>query len=101
MKSTDVNILQNAKLADGSALKPGNYKLEIPLVSKTPELKFYQNGKLVASVVAQVKEETRKPLSTEIDYTRKGNTEYLTEIRPGGMRRAYVISRSSSMKSGA
>jgi hypothetical protein len=101
VKSTNVDILYNSKLANGSTLQAGNYKLEIPLHSKSPELKFYRQGNLVASVPAQIKMESKEPLATEVNYTRKGNAEYLTEIRPGGMRKAYVISQSSAMKSGA
>jgi hypothetical protein len=101
VKSTTVNLAYNSKLANGSTLEAGNYKLEIPLHSKSLELKFYQNGKLVASVPAQIKKETLKPTATQIDYTRKGNDEYITEIHLDGMRKAYVISSSKTMKSGA
>ena len=57
VKTTNVDIIYQAKLANGKTLKMGSYKLEIPLNSKSPDLKFYQHGKLVASVPAQVKSE--------------------------------------------
>ncbi len=101
VKTTNVDIIYQAKLANGKTLKMGSYKLEIPLNSKSPDLKFYQHGKLVASVPAQVKSEAQKPPATEIDYTRKGAAEYLTSIRPGGLKKSFVIAGSSTMKSGA
>jgi hypothetical protein len=101
IKSTNVQILYNTKLANGKMLEAGTYTLKIPLNTQSPELKFYRRGKLVASVPAQVKMETRKPSATELEYTRKGKTEYLTEIHPGGVRKAYILSGTGSAKSGA
>lgn len=101
IKSTDVNIVYSSRLANGQTLKAGKYKLEIPLKTKTPELKFYQHGKLVASVPAQVKKEHRKNQTTEVDYNNQGNVQYMTEIRPDGLRKAYVITGTKGMKSGA
>jgi hypothetical protein len=100
VKSTQVNILQNTKLANGKTLEAGNYRIDIPLNSKSPELKFYRDGKLMASVPAIVKQETRRPSETEVDFSRKGGAEYLTEVRPRGLTQGYVISSSSAMKSG-
>jgi hypothetical protein len=100
VKSTTVNIVYNSKLSNGKMLKAGNYKLEIPLRTKTPDLKFYRYGKLVASMPAQVKKTSHAPYATEVDYTRKGGAEYITEIRPNGLREAYVIKGESTAKSG-
>ena len=101
VKSTDVNIVYSARLANGQTLKAGNYRLEIPLKTKTPELRFYQHGKLVASVPAQVKKERRKNQTTEIDYNNQNNVRHMTEIRPDGLRKAFVITGTKTMKSGA
>ena len=101
VKTTNVDLIYQTQFANGKMLKAGKYKLEIPLNSKSPALKFYQYGKLVASVPARVKSEARKPAATEVIYTRKGATEYLTSVRPGGLRESFVIAGPSTMKSGA
>jgi hypothetical protein len=101
VKSTNVDILYKTNLGNGTTLNAGTYKLEIPLTSKSPELKFYQNGKLVASVRAQVKSEATQPSATEVEYTRKGGAEQITEILPSGLAKGFVISGSSATKSGA
>ncbi len=101
MKTTNVDIVYNSKLSNGVTLQPGNYKLEIPLNTKTPDLKFYQDGKLVASVPASVKSEARKAPSTEIDYQDQSGSHYITEVRPGGLSEALIISKPGAMKSGS
>jgi hypothetical protein len=101
VKTTNVDIIYQAKLANGKTLDAGNYRIEIPLNSKSPELKFYRHGKLVASVPARVKNEAQKPPATEIDYTRKGAAEYLSSVSPRGLRESFIIAGSSTMKSGA
>jgi hypothetical protein len=101
VKSTNVNIIYSAHLANGTTLKAGKYRLEIPLNTKTPDLKFYQNGKLVASVPAQVKKERVKNQTTEVDYNDQNHVQYMTQIRPGGLKKAFVITGSKGMKSGA
>jgi hypothetical protein len=101
VKSTNIRIVYNSKLANGKTLDVGSYTLKIPLNSKMPQLKFYQRGKLVASVAAQVKTMSREPSATEVDYSLKNGAEYITEIRPDGLRKAYVISGKSPAKSGA
>jgi hypothetical protein len=101
MKSTNVDVVYKTNLANGSTLQPGEYKLEIPLNTKTPELKFFQNGRLVASVPAHVKTEARKASSTEIDYKSKGQAHFMTEVRPGGLHEALVLTNAAGMKSGS
>jgi hypothetical protein len=101
MKSTKVNIVYSARLANGATLKPGNYTLEIPLNTKTPDLKFYRSGRLVASAPATVKSEARKASTTEIDYRRDGTTQYMVEVRPEGLSEVLVFTKPSNMKSGS
>ena len=88
-------------LAENQHTKQGSYRLEIPLNTKTPNLKFFQNGKLVATAPARVKSETHKADSTEIHYRHEGKTQYITEVVPGGMKEALVLTKSGNMKSGS
>ena len=101
IKSTNVDIVYNVKLESGKVLQQGSYRLEIPLNTKTPNLKFFQNGKLVATAPARVKSETHKADSTEIHYRHEGKTQYITEVVPGGMKEALVLTKSGNMKSGS
>jgi hypothetical protein len=100
-KSTQVDIVYNSKLANGMTLQPGSYKLEIPLNTQTPVLKFYQDGKLVASVPAKVKPKSEKAPSTEVDYRDQGGSHIITSVEPGGLSESLVISRTNTMKSGS
>ncbi len=101
VKSTQVDIVYKSKLTNGVSLQPGQYKLEIPLNTKTPILKFYQDGKLVASVPAKVKLESEKAPATEVEYKDQGGSHYVTSVQPVGLTEELVISRTNSMKSGS
>lgn len=101
MKSTNVDIVYNAKLANGQVLPEGKYRLEFPLNTQSPKLKFYQDGKLVATAPAHIKTEPSKADATEIAYRHTGDAQYITEVRPEGMNEALVLTKSGKMKSGS
>lgn len=101
VKSENVQIIYPVRLADGTTLNPGTYRVEFPLTTQTAELKFYQDGKLVASQPAQMNDTAKKAPSTEVVYNRQGDTRTITSIRPGGTTKDYVISVRAESKTGA
>lgn len=101
VKSTSVDNIYNAKLANGKTLPEGNYRLEFPLNTKTPQLKFFQNGKLVATANARVKSKMYKNSDTEVQYNHKGSAQYITEVQPEGMKESLILTKSNKMKSGS
>jgi hypothetical protein len=85
-----------AKLNNGTMLKAGDYTIRIPEHTKTPEVEFYVEGKLVAKAQAKVETQPQKNEYTAIEATMKGNTDVVTAIDPGGWREKLVFSKSGS-----
>ena len=84
-KSADVEIMQTARIAGGPTLQSGEYKVVLNNSSTTPEVGFYQNGKLVAQVPAKLVHQGKKISETEITYdTRSANAQVITEMDLGG-----------------
>jgi len=86
-KSANVNLFEPGRIPGGPTLQPGKYKVVLNSNSPTPEIGFYQNGKLVAQVPAKLVDQSKKIDQTEITYvTRSGNTQVITEMDLGGWR---------------
>ncbi len=101
VKSTNVDIVYNTTLPKGVVLQSGSYRMEIPLNTQTPDVKFFQNGKLVATVPAKVKPEGQKSSATEIDYDKRGSAHFMTRAQIQGLNEALVFSNAGRMKSGS
>lgn len=95
-RSVTVVLSGQNKLGNGAVLKPGTYKMEVPLNSSNPDVAFLRNGRAVAHAKAKLVNETEKNPATEVDSTTKGNEQYVTEIRPGGWNQKLVFSMSGS-----
>jgi hypothetical protein len=86
-KSASVEIFQAGRLPAGPTLQSGEYKVVLNNGSTTPEIGFYQNGKLVAQVPAKLVDQGKKIQRTEIFYsTTSANTQVITEMDLGGWR---------------
>jgi hypothetical protein len=84
-KSADVDIFQAARIPGGPTLQSGEYKVILNNTSTTPEIGFYQNGRLVAQVPAKLANEGKKIDQTEIHYdTSSANTPVITEMDLSG-----------------
>ncbi len=95
-RSTNVSLASAEKLANGSVLPAGTYRMEVPENATMPEVMFYKDGKLVAQTKAKVVTETRKNSYTEVDSTKKGSQYVITEIRPGGWTENLLFTKVSS-----
>ena len=101
-KSVNISVVYNAKLGPKTHLKAGQYRVEFPLNSQRPQVKFYQNGNLVASTTAQVKRETSANSQTEVYFNDRNHSQVITEIRPAGMSETLLFtSKMHKMKAGA
>lgn len=82
--STDVTFARTAKFKNGDTLPAGTYYMKVPENSQTPDVTFYKDGKVVATVKAKVVPEQRKNEDTVVDSVTQGNAEEVTAIRPSG-----------------
>ena len=64
--------------------------------SPTPEIGFYQNGKLVAQVPAKLVDQGKKINETKIYYdTRGADTQVITEMDLSGWREKVLFGKNS------
>lgn len=100
-KSTHIDLVSAAQVGAHNQLKPGNYRVEFPLRTQQPEVKFYRHGNLVAVAPARVKHLMAKNQNTEV-YVNKGKWgRTVTQIRPNGTREALVFTSMAKKKAGA
>jgi hypothetical protein len=71
-KSADVDIYQTGRIRGGPTLQSGEYKVVLNNNSTTPEIGFYQNGKLVAEVPAKLVDQGKKINETKVYYDTTG-----------------------------
>ena len=90
-RSTNIVLVNTLKLNNGAKLAPGHYKMEVPKDTKTPDVAFYQHGKVVVTLPAKVVSEAKKNSNTYVDSIRSGKYQLLTKIRPTGWREALVF----------
>ena len=73
-KSANVQIIQAARIPDGPILQPGEYQVILNSDSTTPEIGFYQKGKLVAQTPAKLVDEGKKIGETKLFLTPRDPT---------------------------
>lgn len=83
-KAATVEITENAQVPNGPSLQPGTYKVALLSDSATPQVGFYQNGKLVGQAAAQVVDENQKSPDTEVHFNSASGTSMVTEIDVSG-----------------
>ncbi len=95
-RSTSVSLASAEKLGNGAVLTAGTYRMEVPENAATPEVMFYKDGKLVAQAKAKVLSKPEKNPCTEVDSTKEGSQEVITEIHPGGWTEDLLFSKTAS-----
>jgi hypothetical protein len=84
-KSARFEIVETMKIPGGPTLRPGNYKLALLNNSSTPEVRFYEAGKLLGQAPVKLIDQGKKSDETEVfSDTGKNRTHVLTEIDPSG-----------------
>jgi hypothetical protein len=100
IKTGNVVISQDAKIANGPELKAGNYKVELLKESPVPQIAFYQNGDLVVQTTAKlVKQPTKNDETKVISNTGKNNSQTITEIDLRGWNQNVVFTGSADKMS--
>lgn len=93
-ESGSVNLIYSSRIANGPLLKAGVYKVELASSASTPELMFYQNGKLKGQAPAKLISESKKINQTEIQYNTAGTQHVITEIDVRGWRQGLKFPSS-------
>jgi hypothetical protein len=65
--------------------------MEVRENSQTPDVTFYKDGKVMATVKAKVVTEQKKNAETEVDSITQGNAQEVTAIRPGGWEEELIF----------
>ena len=95
-KSATVDIDQTARISGGPTLKSGEYRVVLNNNSSTPEVGFYQNGKLVAQVPAKLVDQGKKFDETKIYYATKGaDTQVITQMDLSGWREKVLFGKNN------
>jgi len=96
-KSATVEIDQTVRIPGGPTLKSGEYRVVLNNNAPTPEVGFYQNGKLVAQVPAKLADQGKKFGETKIYYATKGaGTQVITRMDLSGWREEVLFGKNNS-----
>ena len=94
-KSAGVDIDQAARIPGGPTLQSGKYKVVLNNNSTTPEIGFYQHGKLVAQVPAKLVDQGKKFDQTAIAYdTPSADTYVIREMDLSGWREKVLFGKN-------
>jgi hypothetical protein len=97
-KVTEIKLESQSRIDAHTVLHPGDYRVEIPLNTQTPNVAFMKDGNVVAHVTANVVGEKTKNQETEVFSKQINGEQVITQIRPEGMAEALVFSRSTAAK---
>jgi hypothetical protein len=95
-KSADVTIYSMTRISGGPTLQSGEYKVVSNNNSATPEIGFYQNGKLVAKVPAKLVDRGKEFDDTAFYYDAKGASLAMSEMDLNGWREAVLFGQNDS-----
>jgi hypothetical protein len=83
-RGTDVTFNSRTLFSNGDILPAGTYRMEVPENSQTPDVTFFKDGKVVATIKATVVTQGKKNSNTEIDSVEEGDAQVVKAIRPAG-----------------
>jgi len=95
-KAATVELTQKARVPNGPTLQPGTYKVELLSDSATPQVGFYQSGKLVGQAAAEVVNQNQKSPDTEVHLNTAGQNAVVTEIDVSGWTKRIEFGRQGS-----
>jgi hypothetical protein len=98
-KTATVEITQSTRVPNGPTLQPGSYKLAVLSDSATPQVGFYQNGKLVGQAPAQLVDQNEKSSVSEVDVDTAGDSAVVTEIDIAGWTKKIEFRQAAASES--
>jgi hypothetical protein len=97
-KSASVDIAEATKIPGGPTLQPGTYRVTLLSPSSTPEIEFYQGGKLVGQAPVKLVDQGKKISQTElVSHTGPDHTNVLTEMDLRGWTQKLKFETSNAM----
>ena len=100
-KSGQIHVIYQSQVANGTALEPGNYKVELDNQTSSPKVLFYQQGKLVAQAPAKLVDQTKKNEETEVFYSKAGSEHVITQIDLQGWTQNVIFNTSGQTGMGS
>ena len=96
-KSADIDFVKITKVPDGPTLEPGTYKVVLLNASGTPEVGFYQDGKLIGQAPVKLVDQGKKFQQTEVDASiLDDHSELITEMRLSGWTEKVIFNGSDA-----
>src|SRR5208282_6350653 len=87
----EVRIPERAKVGNGPELQAGTYRVEVVKNQDSAEVRFFQDGDLVATAPATLTKETRKCDNTEIHSEQVDGGWVITKIWLDGSKESLVF----------
>lgn len=75
-----IDVLYHSKVENGPYLAPGQYKVELAKNTRSPEVLFYQDGKVVAEAPANLVDRSKKTDQTKVYYNTADGQHFITQI---------------------
>jgi hypothetical protein len=95
-KTSHVNLIYVGK-AGQLTLAPGTYTVKVNTASTTPEMAFYQNGKLVGTTPVQLVSKNRKNSQTQVYYNApQEDVRRITQIDLSGWKDTLLFNQAVS-----
>lgn len=99
-KSSHINLIYRGQIGHSSVtLLPGKYKVSVDNPSSTPQMSFYQDGKLVGTAPVKLVTEANKNSQTEVFYSApKDGVRHISQIDISGWRDRLMFNKAPSSK---
>jgi hypothetical protein len=95
-RTSHVNLMYLGKVGQ-LTLAPGKYTVKVNPTSATPDMAFYQNGKLVGTTPVTVVSRDHKNSQTEVYYNApEGKVRPITQIDLGGWKDTLKFNRAQA-----
>ncbi len=96
-KSADIDLPESTQVPNGPTLQAGSYKVTLLNGSSTPEVGFYQDGKLVGQAPVRLVDQEKKISQTQVlSDTKDDHTQVLTEMDLRGWTQKVMFTGSDS-----
>ena len=94
-KPAEVEIFSMTPISGGPTLPPGKYTVVLSNNSTTPEIAFYQNGKLVAQVPAKLVDQGKEFDENTFSYDSTGAKLTMSEMDLQGWREKVLFGENN------
>ena len=94
----EVLIKDRARVASGSELQPGTYRVKVVKNQDSSEVHFYKGRDLWLRTPVTLAPEKTKASNTEVHYSELNGGKVITQIRFEGSKESLVFNQAASAK---